>query len=360
MGRPADCHDRTMPKGQGRSGRVLGMLVAASVLLVVACSDGSSSTLERSRTQPTTTVVEGSTPTTTVGAQTPTTRTKVDELPGLWIATEHNVQDDAGVVVAEAQDDSEVFRSPLDDGAGGVIYLRCTDGSERACAIERVAAGTEDAVVLGSALRLFALGTWNERPVVVTGFVDPARTADFETDRSDLLVGLVDLETGDLAATASWYGWESGPFAIDVEAAMVAVCIGEGETCELGTATDPAQMPLALEGAADGATVTSLALSADATVLTWVESEPMGGTVVAHHRDLLGTATESIELRSSDASSPQEAITDGYWAAVRVDEVVYFTELLGGVGTGSKMVPIDTREVALRAGGGASGAQSKL
>lgn len=346
--------------------RIRGAAITCSVLvtlsLVAGCSGDDSAgdgttTLPRDTIAPTTATPETTAP---VDPQ--------DQLPGLWLATSKGIVDDEDTVYAPAAAD-EQLRSPVDDGNGGVFYLRCAENSEM-CAIEHVTTPEGKPEALGEATDLMALGTLAGKPVLLTGWKDPARTPDFTTNVSELVVRVIDAVTGDVVSVHEWYGWESGPFAADVENDVFAACFGEGETCGLSILRDPDADGTPVEDAEIGH-VMQLALSAQADRLTWLELT-VDNTYTIHDRDLIAgrSASRPVEpfAAPTDPDDPPIApdalgiaTTDGEWVAVFNGTTVELTQLYGDQLAGIREVPDDPREIALQSsGGGGASAPSPL
>lgn len=300
----------------------------------LASPDTTTGTVPRNSTTTTTAVPEGT-----------------EDVPGLWLVTSTGLVDETGERWAAVKVD-ESLRNPVDDTAGGVYYLRCV-GEAANCAVEHVDRPDGTPVVIGEAQRLLGLGVLGGRAVLITSWLDEAVTPSPETDTSGLVARFVDVQSRETTTPAApWYGWESGPFAADVENDLVAACFGEGESCELRTATGlDGEMTTVAGG--DFSTVMSVALDADATRLTWLVSEPMAGTVTARVLELPSGTPVDTQLRAAEEDPPDEVVTDGTWAAVRVGAVVTLTDLVQAT-TGEREVPPDVTEMALRSAGGAS------
>lgn len=346
--------------------RFVGVALSLSVLitmsLVAGCS-GNDSAGDGTTTLPRDTVA-------------PTTRTPdttepgdpQDQLPGLWLATPKGIVDQDDVVYAAAGPD-EQLRSPIDDGDGGVFYVRCPSNSEM-CAAEHVTEPDGKPVALGEATGLLARGTVAGEPVLLTSWTDPKRAPDFTTNVSGQVVRVIDTVKGAVKGVHDWYGWESGPFAADVENDVFAACFGEGETCGLSLLRDPDADGTAVEDA-EISHIVELALSAQADRLSWLELT-IDGTYIIHDRDLIAGSSRSRPIEPLDAPmDPDEpaispdalgvATTDGDWVAVFNGSSVEFTQLYGDQLTGVGEVPEDPREIALQSsGGGGASAPSPL
>lgn len=313
----------------------------------------------------------GSPPSTTTGIADPITTTTAPApdpgdsapdggaaaMPGLWLAGPDGIADETGEVWARPRG-GESLRSPLADGVGGVVYLRCT-GDVRPCVVEDVPVRGMSPVALGEADTLYAVGTFQERPVLLTGWTDPSVVPSFEEDRSQLVARLIDLQTHEITPLPGWYGWESGPFAGDVERGTFVVCFGEGEVCQLSKGSDPAGLT-PVDGL-DLATVMSLAIDVEATRVTWVQSTPMSGQVEIHVLSLADGTTTSTELQPESAPAVDDIVTDGAWVATRTGTAVVLTELAatGPAGTtgvtGTVTVTEGVTEMSLRPTGGGGG-----
>lgn len=328
-------------------------MVAAGSVSLLGCSDPS----DAAQSSTTSTSTTASRPT-----AVPTTRIPAaSEPPGLWVVAESGVLDESGQrYAAPVEGSEEVLRSIVDDGAGGVYYLRCPEPLATECAVEHAKEPNGEPRRLGTAVDLLAAGTRGERSVLAVAVIDPAREANQEADTGQTSGHLLDTTTGESIGTFEWYGWDTGPTALDLAGDSIVACMGRGEYCDIGASNDPAVMPTAIEGIEPDLTVSSLVLDAAGSVLAWIQLEPMDGSVVAVHRDLATGREVRDELRTSDEALPADAVTDGVWAAVRVGETVYLHELLDGTGAGTRTVPSTTSEIALRSSGAASGLNSRL
>lgn len=334
----------------------------AVMTLATACSsddasppDVTTGTVDRSTTTTTTTEPDA--------ADRGTGGDEDDPLVGLWLAVPVGITDEEGTVYAKSRA-GETLRSPLDDGLGGVYFLRCTDG-EPNCAIEHSTSPDEVPAVLGEASNLLALGTSDAAPVLLTSWMDPTLTPSFETDVSGLVAQVIDLETGRVVSSLpQWFGWESGPFAADVENDVGVVCFGEGESCALNVLAGIAGAPAPIAGV-DLSTVMSLALDPTGQRLTWVESLPMDGAVTLHTAmltpsDLTARDITAIPLSEEGRPSPDDAVTDGAWVALRSGIDVTVHEVAGQQREGTLKVAPEVTEMALRTLGSGGSASSSL
>lgn len=318
-------------------------------------SDVTTGTIDRSTSTTTTTQPEGTDPSTGgPGAD--------DPLVGLWLALPVGITDEEGTVYAKSKA-GETLRSPLDDGLGGVYYLRCVDDRPN-CTIEHSISPDQVPAELGEASTLLAVGTSDSVPVLLTSWMDPSLTPSFEANVSGLVARVIDLETAKVVSTQPWFGWESGPFAADVENDIAAVCFGEGESCSLSLLAGVGGTPVTVEGV-DLATVMSLALDATGQHLTWVESTPMDGAVTLHTAVVSPTgpsATDvtTVPLSEEGQPSPDDAVTDGSWVALRTGVKVAVREVGGQERDGEIKVPPGVIEMALRTPGAGGSAQSSL
>ncbi|NLA34895.1 MAG: hypothetical protein GX868_04300, partial [Actinobacteria bacterium] len=237
---------------------VIGMVATGAVALA-GCSDPTDAT--QNATTSTSATRSTAPPTTRVPA--------APQLPGLWVATSAGIVDESGQRYASpAEGSNEVLRSLVDDGAGGVFYLRCPEGAASDCAVEHAHEPNGEPVELGRAEELLAVGTWGERPVLAVTAIEPTSEATSkpgdeaggETGGGDpatqapaqappRAVGhLLDPETGELVGTFDWYDAQRGPIALDLAAGTIVACVGEGERCEIGSSSDPATLPNAIDG----------------------------------------------------------------------------------------------------------------
>lgn len=323
--------------------RRLAPLLVAVVMVVAACSADD----DPSASPDTTTGTVPRDPTTTTTSTLPGEA----DLPGLWLVTSTGLYDEEGERWSSLEVD-QTLRNPVDDGAGGVYYLRCVDVAPN-CAIEHVDSAGGTPAVLGEAQRLLALGTAGGAPLLLTSWQDPAVTPSFEGNVSGLVLRTVDVQSRETSSPVTpWFGWESGPFAADVENDLVAACVGEGETCELFTSDGLDGVRTPVPGV-DFSTVMSLVLDAEGTQLTWLVSEPMAGTLSARVLDLESGEIADTPLRAETDDPADESVTDGTWAAVRVGSTVDLVDLVEGT-TGQREVPDDVSEMAIRSGGGSS------
>ena len=333
-------------------------LAALSAAVLLAGSVGCSSDDAASPSSTTTGIADPIT-TTTTSPSTPSTSSADGsaDLPGLWLASPTGISDESGELWARPRA-GETLRSPLDDGIGGVIYLRCT-GTQATCSIEDVPTKGASPTVHGTADSLLAVGTYREQRVVLTTMTDPSIVPSFEDNRSQLVAQLIELDADTVTTIAGWFGWESGPFAADVEQNTFVNCSGEGEMCELATGSDPTQ--LAPVAGVEPSTVMALALDPAATRATWVEAAPMSGQVSVHALELPNGTTTEFELRPDGSPLADDAVTDGNWVAVRSGTTVTLTQLATtgpaatAAGAGTRTVPAGVTEIALRASGGGGG-----
>lgn len=331
----------------------------AAVVLVAGCSDDSVRQ-QPVTTRPSTTVGSGDATTTTTS--TPgTTTPSVGDVPGLWLITPAGVTTEDGLRFAEpAEGTDEMFRAPVDDGTGGVVFLRCSDGEVDDCAIEHVPSRGADPVALGLAVDLLGVGTWADRPVVVAVVAGlPGGGAAGVDGALTESAAIIDLETAAVVGTYDWSATGPRAFAGDVEAGVITFCVGDGEHCTLAITSNPAVGLTAVAGEGAEGTITSATLSTDGNAVVWVELEPMSGSVTAHQRNLTNGQQVDEPLRTQDQAAPDDVVTDGLWSAVRVGETVYLKELFGQPGVGTRTVPTGTREIAIRVDGSA-GAANKL
>ncbi len=339
--------------------RPSSLAVAAIAVAVLLGSTACGSADEEAQPSDTTTgTIDRSTSTTTAPPGSDGSDPEADGLPGLWLATPAGITDETGDRYAVPGPD-ETLRSPIDDTRGGVFYLRCVK-DQTTCRLEHATERNGTPTPLGEASDLLAFGVFHQRAVLVTSWTDPTRVPTPETDTGSLVGRLVDAETGQVAATAPWYGWESGPFAIDVEADVIAACFGEGESCQLNLLAAPDAVPAPVPDT-DLSTVTSLALDPTGKVLTWVESMPMSGNVVtAHVRDLAAGTVADTPLRTDADAAVDDSVTDGAWVALRSGEKVELRELAGEKQSGTRTVPASVTGMAIRPVGGGGGSNSSL
>jgi len=338
--------------------RSSGAITALVATILVATVAGCSSSDDTGSSSDTTTGTVGrSTTTTTTEPVSPSTSAgTTSTTPGLWLATPAGITDEKGTVWAKPKD-GETLRAPLDDAMGGVVYLRCV-GETPTCAIEDATVRDQVPLSLGPADGLLAVGTAHERRVLITSWTDPSIVPSFEENRSSLVARLVDMENGQVTPLAGWFGWESGPFAADVENDQFAGCFGEGETCGFGLATGPDQV--APVDGIEPATVTSLALDPEGKQLTWVEAAPMSGAVDVKSMTLPAGNPTSVQIQGDEAPAADDAVTDGSWVAIRVGTSVSFHHLTGDPGDTTLTVAGGVTEMAIRELGGGGGADSVL
>lgn len=335
----------------------LSALVAVSVLASCSSDDAASPS------ETTTGIAPQTTTTTTIDPGTTSVPSAgTDELPGLWLATSGGITDETGDVWAKPRA-GETLRSPLSDGVGGVVYLRCT-GDTLPCVIEDQQLKGVSPLALGEADNLMAVGTYQNHRVLLTGWTDTTIVPSFEEDRSGLVARLVDMDTKEVTPLNGWYGWESSPFAAAVENGRFAVCFGEGESCTLSTTENPDDLP-PVDGV-DPATVLSLALDPTGVRLTWVETVPMSGEVIVGALDLPGGTATTVDVQAANAPASDDAVTDGSWVAVRTGTQVALSQLattgpvaLTGM-SGTRTVPDGVSEMALREPAGGGGGASPL
>ena len=196
----------------------IGIVAAVSVPLA-GCSDATDAAQNSSTSTSTTGPRSTTVPTTRVPA--------APELPGLWAVSDTGVVDEAGQRFASPVDGSdEVLRSLVDDGSGGVFYLRCPEPLATECAVEHAQEPNGEPRRLGAAVDLLAAGTWGDRPVLAAAVIDPTRAADPAANVGQTLGRLLDVETGESIGTFDWYGWDSGPTAFDIAGGSIVACMG--------------------------------------------------------------------------------------------------------------------------------------
>lgn len=374
----------------------VGAVLLATAVATTGCSGSSDADSATTTT----------TSTTSPASVATTAPPKVTEPPGLWLATATGVVDELGERFASPTPGTgEYFRSLVDDGAGGVFYLRCVepdgalatpdelapnessttlapsepvDTGTGTCQIEHAVEPNGTPTLLGTAQELFGAGRWGDAAVIVAAIEDSTgdgtandpgvtttspTTAQADTNdaaSAESVGALLDAESGAVVATFDWYVDGGEPVAVDVSKSLLVGCVGAGEECTIVSSEDPAVPPVPVDGIAGDVTVSSLVLDSEAATIAWVEVERMGGTVTVIHRDLASGNENRDELRGPDEAQATDAVTDGRWAAVRVGETVYLSELLDGVGTGSRTVPPTTTEIALRSDAASSGLASRL
>lgn len=333
----------------------LAASAAATMVITSACS--SDGTVESSET--TTGIVDRSS--TTLDTTTTTAPRSggagEEALVGLWLATPEGITDETGEVWAEPAV-GETLRAPLDDGLGGVLYLRCPS-NDASCVIEDARQPDQVPVELGEADSLIAVGESNGARVLLTSWRDQAVVPSFEQNTSGLVMRVIDLDSAEvLQVVPSWFGWESGPFAADVANGRWVACFGEGETCEIGSMPTP-EAPLEPFAGVEYSTVMSLALDAEGSHVAWVETLPMSGAVNVWSMDLVGGVPSSTELRAESDTPSDDAVTDGVWVAVRVGTEVEVRELESGQ-EGTIDVASGVTEMAIRSSGSSGGAASAV
>lgn len=246
-------------------------LVTATALISAACSDDSTASSDTS-----TTTSRPTTPSSRGGDGTgPTGPTAQTEAPGVWLSDGVSITDETGASVATAPP-GLALHDLTSDGADGVLFLQCPQvpgdganvpdtslpttpapgapttssptapgpgptgptadaGAAGSCTLEHVVSPGEaphSMTIAGLDGILGAGSTADGGPAVAVTVTDPTRTPDFAQDRSNHVVEVVALDGGRSIARLDWFGWESGPFAIDIERGRVATCFGEGPTCE--------------------------------------------------------------------------------------------------------------------------------
>ena len=159
-------------------------VVGCVALLTAACGDDDASPSD------TTTGVVDRSSTTTTTAPTVTTEPSSEAPVGLWLSAPTGISTDDGDRFATPAA-GETLRSPVDDGHGGVYYLRCTDASP-SCAVEHVVERNGTPMKVGEADDLLALGTFQNSTVLLTSWTDPARVPSFEGDVSGLVARALD------------------------------------------------------------------------------------------------------------------------------------------------------------------------
>ncbi|MEI2652952.1 MAG: hypothetical protein V9G12_12555 [Microthrixaceae bacterium] len=185
---------------------VLAALAAvAAVSLLASCS--SDDAISPSET--TTGIAPETTTTTTIDPGSTSVPEARAELPGLWLATSGGIVDETGEVWAKPRP-GETLRSPLSDGVGGVVYLRCTGDTLPRVVEDQQLKGVSP-LALGEADNLMAIGTYQDHRVLLTGWTDTTIVPSFEEDRSGLVARLIDMDTQQVTPLDGWYGWESGP-----------------------------------------------------------------------------------------------------------------------------------------------------
>jgi len=336
---------------------VLAALAVAAFLPALAgCSDDEASP------PPTTTGIAATDPTTTT-APAPTT-TEFDEsqaLPGLWVVGPTGIADESATQWVAAAP-GETLRSPVSDGAGGLVYLRCV-GDVVPCNLEDVEREGAEPSVVTTVDELFAVGTFREQRVAVVSRTDPSIVPSPTETRSPQSVELRDLDTGAVTPVAGWIDATSAPAAIAVSGDQLVACFGQGESCTVETGTSPEAM-VPVPGPTAPSAVTSLVLDpTEGRALTWLDTVPMTGKVVIHMFDIAaGTPAGELVLSEESAPPPDDAVTDGTWVALRNGDKVVFSQVKFGAtpeltgNTGTRTVPAETTEIAIRAeGGGGAG-----
>ncbi len=331
-------------------------LVVVAGLVPLACSSNEN-TIRPSDT--TTGTIDRSTSTTSTVPRSESTEpgtTGDDGIPGLWLATGSGIVDSDGQVWAEPKA-GETLRNPIDDGVGGVAYLRCI-ADRVTCTIEDARTRGKVPAVLGEADTLLAAGSYQQRRVLLTSWTDPSLVPSFEANVSGLVARLVEMDSGQVTPMLGWFGWETGPFSGDVESDRFATCLGEGEVCQAGTAIG--MTPFVPIVGREPATVTSLALDPGATRLTWIETEPMAGVVTAVVADLATANVAATVLSSPTAEPADDAVTDGTCVAIRTGAEVEMVQLGPDGVRGTVEVPDDVAEMAIRTAGGGGAANDIL
>jgi len=344
----------TSPRG------VVAATLVATLALVAGCSDDSNASPSESTTGtlPRSTSTLPTTTTTTMLAPDGSDGPGSDSLAGLWLATAEGITDEDGTVYAKPDAD-ETLREPVDDGFGGVFYSRCA-GDAVTCSVEHVLRRGTEPQVIGDADRLFAVGTYQGRQVLITSWTDPSLVPSFEGNVSGLVARLLDTTNGDVLGPYAWFGWESGPFAADVENDTFVACFGEGEACGFSKFADPA-LPSGEVAGTEFSTVMSLALDMEATKLTWLEMAPMTGSLHVHIADLgSGAPPATEELRTEDEAPADDAVTDGTWVAIRTGTTVEMRSLGENEAEGEREVPDDVTGMAIRSLGSAGSSNGML
>ena len=287
-----------------------------------------------------------SSPSSSAPPTAPTTTPAEDPLPGLWLGLGSSINDEHGTQYAAAGRGENV-RAPLDDGTGGVIYLRCF-GDTLDCAIEHVTEPNGTATKLGVASDLLAVGRFKGHPALVTAWKDPSVEPDATADRSGQFGRIIDLDSGTAVATYNWYGWESGPFVADVENDQFVLCNGAGGICDLTLrAGDGAAADQRFSGVPT-AQVSSVALDADGKVATWVTTDLDSGATVARVRQLASGATTSVTLLRPSEPAASTSATDGKWVALLVGDRIRLREIVGGTKRGQLVAPAGVLSISIR------------
>jgi hypothetical protein len=354
---------------------------ASLCLLTAASCTRSEGFTRRGPAEATTTAV----PDTTEGSASPRSSTSAkgreegSDLPLLWVVTPEGLFTESGDLVASAEAPEAIF-SPLDDTMGGVVFLRCpAEGDPAAgvpmaqgrtgCSLEHVAAIGEDPVVVfdesNSATEvpqgLLAVGHLNGRTVFIASMEDLSIEPDFELNTSARFGRVFDVESGEVSRDfADWYGWESGPFGVDVENDLFAACFGEGDACELATFDENSEAGEIIDEA-DSPLMISLVLAEDATSVTWLQ---YGGRdldiIQSVQMDLTTKKTVTREIAVGSETNYDQISTDGTWVASLAPSEVRFVELGNTRNKGVREVPEDTAEVAIRTTGGSFSGASPL
>ena len=287
----------------------------------------------------------------------PTTTESPDagSLPGLWISLGTSINDERGTQYARARSGQRLI-DPVDDGAGGVIYLRCVDQSPN-CRIELVSEPGGPATDLGEAVRLLAVGTSAERRTLLVVWRDATVTPNSGADVSGLFGRAIDIDGAIVFATYNWYGSESGPVVGDVEQDQFVLCTGEGVTCVLSLRSGDGAAPVQPFVDVGSVAASSAALDSEGRIVTWVATDPGDGSTTVNVRTMATGATTSVELLAAGEARPTDTDTDGEWVALLVGERAQLRQIAGRTRRGQLVMPPGVLSIALRtpAGGGASG-----
>lgn len=359
---------------RSRSVSLLVVAVAVTVAATAACgsdgpvtgsSDTTTGTVDRLST---TTAPDPSDPQDPGGSQAPGPggadpggADPGSEVPGLWLASPVGITDEQAAVYATPAP-GESLRDPVDDGEGGVFYLRCTDPAPT-CAIEHATAPDGTPTAIGTADDLLALGTREGRRVLVTSWTDVDRVPSAEQDAGSRVGRLVDVDDQRIEGPYEWFGWERRPFVADVEEDRLVMCVGVAATCRFSRLTAPEAPPVPITGIAEGSVVSAV-LDVEGVQLAWLERPGGSGGVVAHRRHLQGTEATEVTLREASDPPVDEAVTDGVWAALRTAGTVELWPLQADGPAGAEAVeqavPADVTQMAIKSTGGGGGGTSPL
>ncbi|MEZ5321176.1 MAG: hypothetical protein R2698_03670 [Microthrixaceae bacterium] len=366
--RRSDADLGTTP-GRTRFGRVLPVVVLLSLTaaFVASCSDDAAR--NEARTQPTTGTVKPTTTTSVPGAPAPD-----DTIPGLWLLTPAGLLDE-NLDAWATPGDGETLRDPVDDGRGGVVYVRC--GKASGCGAEEAADPARQPRTLGLAEHVYAVGEYRGvRSMLVTGSGDDA-LADPSTGEpiAGPAIAVVRVRERDPIGGVSGTsgagrdpprcvrrGWQPRRDR--------RVCGGERQLCDLpleqhrrtvrplGRRTDGTGIAALERGRADehhhapeAAPIVSLAVP-DGGAVTWVTRTGDGQVAV----NRAGEPPMTFAGVAGD-----DAVTDGKWLAVRKGDTVTMIDLANPEHRGTRKVPADTSRMAIREGGaGGSGGRGML